>query len=198
MKTTRTIYIVGDVGDHVNCKLYDARTHEFIDTVTQMQVTVTAGAITVADVRLQNGSNARWEVVPRRSAFAGHVVHLLALTESVDMLQSGTRYQAHDKRFVITSDGRLERGDGDRRAVQVVADVDLINAVDPDSAKRLHAERAVDEIIRGIRGDLLGYDARTRLVDAPAPIGKCTECKGTGWYEGFNKRERCSRGCPTT
>jgi len=25
----------------------------------------------------------------------------------------------------------------------------------------------------------------------------CPECKGTGWYVGLRKRERCSRGCPT-
>lgn len=28
------------------------------------------------------------------------------------------------------------------------------------------------------------------------PQSTCDECKGTGWYEGFNSRERCSRGCP--
>lgn len=30
----------------------------------------------------------------------------------------------------------------------------------------------------------------------PAPPADCDECRGTGWYTGYMKRERCSRGCP--
>ena len=29
----------------------------------------------------------------------------------------------------------------------------------------------------------------------PPSAGECDECRGTGWYQGLNKRERCSRGC---
>jgi len=30
----------------------------------------------------------------------------------------------------------------------------------------------------------------------PASVAHCDECRGTGWYTGFQKRERCSHGCP--
>lgn len=30
----------------------------------------------------------------------------------------------------------------------------------------------------------------------PTPPADCDECRGSGWYVGYMKRERCSRGCP--
>lgn len=37
---------------------------------------------------------------------------------------------------------------------------------------------------------------RAARVARDTPRAECDECRGTGWYTGFRKRERCSRGCP--
>ena len=42
-----------------------------------------------------------------------------------------------------------------------------------------------------------GFSVPFPATKAPAASsGPCPECKDTGWYVGYRKREHCSRGCP--
>ena len=192
--TRRSVYITGDVGNCLDCHIYDYATQIKLDIVS-INVDVRAGARSMAEMTWPTnagGHTETVEVVPRpKHKDAGKEAVILSIATHVDPGRSSMTFEATAMVHVVEDDGRLNNNPLALVSKRTWTDEEIMRA--PKTIRTDTVRLVTDELLATINKRMRTVQTTNIIKHGHKMV--CDECGGTGEVVLFNGTEPCSKGC---